>query len=690
MTSSSEELIQQYEKQIQIAQLESNKRQLQITYAKQKIKEYQSKSPTSINNKTTTTTNKNKNNKNNDDDDESSSRTTDYYTQERKKLDLKYADHETVRSVLLHELGGDNYVPPAMSKADGGETSSSIASSTLTHKNDRVIIRTGDKVHPEISFHCTSNYRFSDLLGDACNFYGVPLDDFELVDSNGSKFAGHLTVKGEYALQLQNNIQPVLHLIFREQLDVGRIYNWRHPKPSYLTEADVALKGVQLQADIRKNGTAAATVPMRIQRVVRQMGVTLLIVVLMSIALVFRRNVQSMYFMTQSVRTRLVQQQFGLYMDKTFRDMNDIKDIYEWMEGPLIDSVAIDIDGDQQQIIERSFRQVGAMRLRQLRVKKGATCSLSTEFPQWEKSRSKNDADSPLVTFVEDCIGNYWEFEGYMNDVETAPYGPAKPGDTRGASVIDQEGFVYNSPTNISNIQYISTYRDSVPGSVELQSFWILGDFALYGPGGYIVEFAPGTAANVMRHRIHALKHGRWIDEQTRAIVVGINLYNGNYNYYIAAQLRIEIGTSGALKAKEKMLAFSIDVFDLQGSTSALAGEILLFVIAAFIFGVVTEHVMMAYNRGCIKHCADFYNALSFSAYGIYAISQFLRVGLFLDASRTKLTDGVQLKQPQYVELSKWGEIITFIDGLEAIALILMYGTLLQFYAIFPSPHTGK
>ena len=32
--------------------------------------------------------------------------------------------------------------------------------------------------------------------------------------------------------------------------------------------------------------------------------------------------------------------------------------------------------------------------------------------------------------------------------------------------------------------------------------------------------------------------------------------------------------------------------------------------------------------------------------------------------------------------------MFNFVDGLEAIALICMYGTLLQYYSIFPAPHT--
>ena len=146
-----------------------------------------------------------------------------------------------------------------------------------------------------------------------------------------------------------------------------------------------------------------------------------------------------------------------------------------------------------------------------------------------------------------------------------------------------------------------------------------------------------------MRKRIQALKHGSWIDEQTRAIIIGVNFYNGNYNYYVTAQMKIEFGTTGAIKSTEKLLAFPIDVFDLNGSSQALAGEIMLFVIAVVIIGVVAEHIATAYKRGCCVHCSNFYNALSFSAYGIYFLSQMLRLGLLVDPSRAELVSGLPL-----------------------------------------------
>ena len=46
------------------------------------------------------------------------------------------------------------------------------------------------------------------------------------------------------------------------------------------------------------------------------------------------------------------------------------------------------------------------------------------------------------------------------------------------------------------------------------------------------------------------------------------------------------------------------------------------------------------------------------------------------------------MKNLNYIELAAWGEIFNFVDGLEAVSLVLMYSTLLQFYALFPAPHT--
>jgi hypothetical protein len=675
------ELVHQYEEQIHAAQLEREKRKLQIADLRQALAERSRARQATLARRAAALPAS-----------PAAEAEDSPHAEGRVRRDLSLADRRLVRNVLLRELGGEGYVPPNLKNNTAGVGGAGYGSSTRPKTHPRVIIRCGDRAHREISYHAAPGYRFRDLLKDVCNFFGVPMDEFQLRDSNGVHWGEAQDICSVFSREFANNAPPTLYLVYRSKLDVGGIYFWKHPKPFYETEADIAIRSAQEQSHERLNGTASQQVPPRIQRVVRQLGSTLLIIVLMSVALLLRRNVQSMYFMSRSVRANLVEQAFGQYMEKNFLKIASAKDVYEWLEGPLVESVQPDYAGDAQRIIDRSFRQVGAVRLRQMRVRKDATCSLSSEMAMWEQKRSRDDADAPLVTFVDGCYGGYWEDTPY---VETDAYGPAvaffgigatTTGDTANDDINVAEGFVYNSPTNTTDLRSISTYRNSL--NQKLQSWWILGDFALYGPGGYIVEFAPGSSAVAMRKRIQALRKHGWIDQQTRAIIVAVNLYNGNYNYYVSAQLRLEFGTSGAILAKEKLISFSLDVFDMAGSTSALAGEVLLLIMAGVIFGVVAEHVLTASRRGWVAHCTDFYNMLSFTAYALYFVSQMLRVGLFADPSRVALVDGVSIKRTEYVELAKWGEIISFIDGLEAIALILMWGTLLQCYAIFPSPHS--
>ena len=664
------ELIRQYEEQIHAARLEREKRRLQIADLNAEL-DARSKERQALLKERNAALAANPH---------AAESVDSPHAEGRIRRDLGAADRRLVRNVLLRELGGEGYIPPAQQKNifDGQDPHIHA-----TKSQPRVVIRCGDKTHREISYHVTPGYMFCNLLEDVCNFFGIPVDEFQLRDSNGMLWAAKQDVYKVFRREFENGIHPTLYLVYKSKLDIGGIYFWKHPKPFYETEADVAVRTAQEQTNARLKGAASQQVPPRIQRVVRQMGSTLLIVIIMSIALLLRRNVHSMFFMSRTVRSRLVEQPFGQYMDKKYLEIHNVKDVYEWLEGPLVDSVQPDYPDDSQGIIERSFRQVGAVRLRQMRVRKDATCSVSTEMPIWEHERSKNDADSPLVTFVDGCFGDYWEGPDY---VETGGYGPVDAVAAGRADKADLEGFLYNSPENVSNIESISTYNNGL--DKRLESWWILGDFALYGPGGYIVEFAPGARAHSMRKRLQTLQRYKWIDEQTRAIIVAVNLYNGNYNYYVAAQFRIEFGTSGAILAKEKLISFPLDIFDLAGSSSAIAGEIMLLVLAVLIVSNIVEHTIISSRRGFVAHCTQFDNMLSFTAYAVYFTSQMLRIGLFADSSRVALTDGIAMKGTEYIELAKWGELISFIDGLEAISLILLWGTMLQFYSIFPSPHS--
>ena len=64
----------------------------------------------------------------------------------------------------------------------------------------------------------------------------------------------------------------------------------------------------------------------------------------------------------------------------------------------------------------------------------------------------------------------------------------------------------------------------------------ILGEVASYDGSGFVRDL-DGRNRTAYMEALDELKSNFWVDRQTRAVVVSLNLYNGNYNYYCVSQV---------------------------------------------------------------------------------------------------------------------------------------------------------
>ena len=257
--------------------------------------------------------------------------------------------------------------------------------------------------------------------------------------------------------------------------------------------------------------------PSDVVRTVQSLWSTVTLIICFTLCTLLQRNVQSMYFTGKAVHSGLFKRSFGLYQDKTLLDISTPEDIYHWMEGPL----ASFIQPGNDNLIRHAFKQVGAIRIRQMRVDLNDGCTPTPQLAVWERERQRDEDGGALVTFIEGCFTSYVYF--YQSK---ASYGDGS------------EGFVYNTPSEPTTIRILST-NSGTSNDADLKyetDLWTLGKFGLYNPTGHTIEFAPGSSEEYIAKQIHRLKKNHWIDEQTRAIIININLYvlkfdnNANFN----------------------------------------------------------------------------------------------------------------------------------------------------------------
>ncbi len=81
--------------------------------------------------------------------------------------------------------------------------------------------------------------------------------------------------------------------------------------------------------------------------------------------------------------------------------------------------------------------------------------------------------------------------------------------------------------------------------SEQLDTYIYIGEYATYRSGGYVYEFRDSSSQ--IRNDLFQLHQLGWIDRQTRAVLIQMNLYNPNIPIFTSATLLIEILPSSGI-----------------------------------------------------------------------------------------------------------------------------------------------
>ncbi|XP_065660228.1 polycystin-1-like protein 2 isoform X3 [Hydra vulgaris] len=226
----------------------------------------------------------------------------------------------------------------------------------------------------------------------------------------------------------------------------------------------------------------------------------------------------------------------------------------------------------------------------------------------------------------------------------------------------------YKSAINPSTMPWrYQTWKD-------LDGYPYAADLNTYYGGGYVIEFFPKWK-NL--YTLDKAKKLRWIDRQTRAIIIEFALFNPATNYFSMVTMVLEFLASGGV-----LPDFSVHTFKLYSSTKgtgfAMLGSQILFIIMMLLFSI--RECRFLYRSGW-RYFLEFWNLVEIAL----ILLSIVAVGFFFYKNHLAkvLLQRMPAKKPQsfinFQFASYWDLTYLYIVSVIVFFVTLKFIKLLRF-----------
>jgi len=194
-----------------------------------------------------------------------------------------------------------------------------------------------------------------------------------------------------------------------------------------------------------------------------------------------------------------------------------------------------------------------------------------------------------------------------------------------------------------------------------------------------------GRNRTAYKEALDELKSNFWVDRQTRAIVVSLNLYNGNYNYYCVSQYLLEYSPGGTVVPSATNNIIDLDIFTREYFqtpdllTKAIPEGVTYISVLAYLFLFVTKLYRARRVTGTIRGVMrDMWNILDVLFIGILLLTIFLRISYFSMAERQQFDPF----RDDYQEMSNIAASYALIFIIESATVFVCVVKSLKFFAL--------
>jgi hypothetical protein len=300
-------------------------------------------------------------------------------------------------------------------------------------------------------------------------------------------------------------------------------------------------------------------------------GLYMFFIFLFTIITYTSRDDQHAYFFSAAVTDRFTGEEFDQadsHVRKTFYDIANMDDWWAWLQGPFLSNMLEEewYNGDpyseeEKKFVLGYFRIVGAIRLRQLRVRPNSC-----------------DVNQIFAKVIPHC---YYQYNPYTED--RSCFGPNCT-------------YVWRSPQQLQDTPY----------------FW--GRLSVYDGSGFVVDLKPNRTA--VTSTLRELKAQRWIDWNTRAVFVDFTLYNANLNLFSVVRLSTEFPSSGGIVPSHVVRTVKIWRYTKQQDFVVLIFEIAILAMLLF-YSVQQVYLLFTEKRKYFTQIWRYIDMLNIIIFGV-------------------------------------------------------------------------
>ncbi|KAJ3432501.1 polycystin family member [Anaeramoeba flamelloides] len=294
----------------------------------------------------------------------------------------------------------------------------------------------------------------------------------------------------------------------------------------------------------------------------KELCIYILFLILFLIYLFNQRSVEDCWEMEFGLTDLFFDEEFPdeySHIYKSFFQVGSTKEFYQWLKGPL--HGALQGDEEDPPYLYRANVQVGAVRIRQLRVESD-DCEMPSDY--------KKLVDSS------DC------YPSYTNS-------------RKSTKIYGENGSLFK-------------YQDEEESGSN--SVW--GKLvSSYEGGGFIVDIPKNSTSDEFLTEIEKLENNGFIDRATRAIVLNIYMYNVNTNYFADIMPVFEFGVGGNVYPWYKFRVFRLDMYETLSDAGRAVVEILLFLfLIYYVIALVADLKDYHKKGGILLYFKDTWNLL--------------------------------------------------------------------------------